>query len=143
VKVRLLYLVAGSLTFWLLVALPARWLGGGDRVVLVTLALALLCLVPAAVTLALGLGWLRGPPEQRLAVVFGGTAIRMPVVLGTAWALHANVEVFGRQAGFWLWLALFYLFILGLEVTLLLTGAPAAGTPTTPTAQDPVVCNGR
>jgi hypothetical protein len=143
VKLRLLYLVAGTLTLWLLVALPARWLGGGDRVVLVTLALALLCLVPAAATLILGLGWLRGPAEQRLAVVFGGTAIRMPVVLGAAWALHANVELFGRQGGFWLWLALFYVLTLGLEVTLLVTGAPAADTPTTPTAQDPVVCNGR
>ena len=40
-----------ALAFWLLVGLPARWLGGGDLAVLYSGTAALLCLVPGVIAL--------------------------------------------------------------------------------------------
>src|SRR5437588_221513 len=80
-----------SAAFWLLLALPARRLGGGDAAVVYSGTALALCLVPAVVTL-LWAGWaLDKSPEQQLTLVLGGTGMRLFVVLGSAWALFASV----------------------------------------------------
>jgi hypothetical protein len=127
---RILFLVGGVLAFWLLVALPMRAFGGGDAVVAATLILALLCLVPAALTLFVADRALGGPPEQRLLVVFGGTGFRMLFVLAGGWFLRSQVPFLRDQPGYWLWLVVFYLVTLGLEVALLLAGGRAESDAT-------------
>ena len=123
---RLLYLFGASAAFWLLVALPARHLGGGDAAVAYSGTALALCLVPGVVTL-LWAGWaLDKSPEQQLTLVLGGTGMRLFVVLGAAWALFASVPYFREHNGFWAWLLVFYLFTLALEMALLLAGRPAA-----------------
>jgi hypothetical protein len=152
VSVRPVYLAAGCLVFWLLLALPARALGVGDGVVLGTLALALLCLVPAVLTLILADRIAASAPEQRLLITLGSTGFRMFVVLGVAWALHRNVPFFEELPGYWMWLVVFYLFTLALEIVLLLaasrrdeqhaTPAPLE-TRITQAPDSPQVLNGR
>jgi hypothetical protein len=123
---RLLLLFAASAAFWLLVALPARHLGGGDAAAVYSGTALLLCLVPAAMTL-LWAGWaLKKSPEQQLALVLGGTGMRMFVVLGAGWALFALVPYYHEHNGFWAWLLVCYLFTLALEMALLLAGRPPA-----------------
>jgi hypothetical protein len=121
-----LYLVGVSAAAWLLAALPARHLGGGDPAVVHSGTALLLCLLPAAATL-LWAGWAgRHSPEQQLLMVLGGTGVRMGVVLGAALALTSLVPYYHHQ-GFWLWLLLFYLLTLALEVVLVVKGNPASG----------------
>jgi hypothetical protein len=126
VSYRLLLLVAGSLAFWLLLALPARAFGGGDEAMIVSGVTALVCLVPAALTLVWANRALGGSPEQRLVAVAGGMGFRMVVVLAAGWVLHSRVAFLREQPSFWLWLVVFYLFTLGLEMTLLLAGRSGA-----------------
>jgi hypothetical protein len=124
---RLAYFVGGSVTFWVLVAIPARHLWGGTSAVYAAVAL-LLCLVPTSLTL-LWAGWASGgSPEQQITMVLGGTGIRMFVVLAGAFALSSKVPYFQEQSGFWAWVLVFYLFTLALEVFLVLSprGAEAA-----------------
>jgi hypothetical protein len=86
----------------------------------------LLCLVPACLTM-LWVGW--GPrktPEQQVAAVLGGTGVRMFVVLGVCLLLTETVPYY-QHAGFLIWVLLFYLFTLGLEIVLLLRGRRTAG----------------
>jgi hypothetical protein len=59
-------------------------------------------------------------------MVLGGTGVRMAFVLGTALLLHFTVPSFQKQ-GFWVWLLIFYLFTLALEMVLIVKGNPAAG----------------
>jgi hypothetical protein len=123
---RPLFLIGGCLGTWLLVALPARALGAPASDMLGTLALAVLCMVPAAVALAVAERFSAGLPQRRILIVLGSTGIRMFLVLGIAWALYANVPFFHEVRGYWLWLIVFYLGALALEVCLLLAGIPRA-----------------
>lgn len=84
---------------------------------------ALLCLLPAAGTLAWA-AWGQGrSPEHQLYAALGGSGIRMFFVLG-AGMLLTNLTYF-QQPGFWMWVLAFYLFTLLLEVLLVLRGQPA------------------
>jgi hypothetical protein len=125
---RLLLLVSGSLAFWVLVGIPARLLGGGDAALVYSGTALLLCLVPAAVTLAWAGQALKGTVDQQLALVLGGTGLRMFTVLGAAWVLYEWVPYYRLSAGFWVWVLVSYLFTLALELTLLLAGRPAQET---------------
>ncbi len=110
-------LVIAIALLWAAVALPARWLWGPDAV-WQSAAAALLCLVPAALTLH----WARRGPRPSadpLAAMLAGTLVRLGVVLGVGLALNQTVEVL-QGVPFWLWLAAFYLTTLALEMTLLL-----------------------
>jgi len=122
---RLGWLIAGSLAFWAAVAYPARQLWGHQAFVYSLTAVGL-CLVPAVATLAWSQRALRGPPEQQLLLVLGGTGFRMLFVLGAALALYGLVAYF-RSEGFWLWVLLFYLVTLALEIGLMLASRPATG----------------
>jgi hypothetical protein len=124
VTARLLLLIGGVGAFWLLTALPARHLGGGDLAVVYGGTAALLCLVPAVVTLAWA-GWaFRRDAQQQLTMVLGGTGVRLFGVLLVAFLLTQYVPLY-QQGGFWTWLLVNYLFVLALEMGLVLTARPA------------------
>jgi hypothetical protein len=125
---RLLVLVGGSLLFWLLVAIPARYLGGGDAAVVYSLSAVAICLIPTVGTLYWGTRTVDGPAEQQLALVMGGTGVRMFFVLLAGLALYKLVPYYEAHEGFWIWLLVFYLFTLGLEMFLLLYGRSAKKT---------------
>jgi len=121
---RLSLLVAGSLAFWAVLALPARLL---DETAFVFSGVAcLLCLVPTAVTFV----WCRwsqqATSEQRLLAGLGGSVVRMVFVLGAGLAIFHLAPAFHYQR-FWLWVIVFYLFTLTLEMALLLTGDTPTG----------------
>lgn len=117
---RLGILLAGSLLFWGLTAGLAYLLWENQREVALgySLTALALCLIPAAGTM-LWIHWsAMNAPDQQLVTALGGTGIRMFFVLGVGWMLSSQVAFFGRQT-FWIWLLLFYLFVLALEMILL------------------------
>jgi len=125
VKTNVTVLIGGSLLAWAVLAYAAR-LWWGDTALVYSAVAVVLCLVPAAVTM-LWAGWaFRQSPEQQLLMLLGGTGVRMGVVLGAGLVLTMFVPFFG-QPSFWLWLLLFYLITLALEVVLVVKGRPASG----------------
>src|SRR5207237_1686545 len=82
---RVLFLVAGSLMFWLLASLPFRILAddskAGDAAVVYAGTAVLLSLIPTTLTLLWSSYALNQAPEQQLAAVLGGTGIRVFTVL--------------------------------------------------------------
>jgi hypothetical protein len=125
---RVLILVGGVAAFWLLLALPARHLGGGDEAVLQSGLAALLCLVPATAVLLWADWAFRQNPEQQMYAVLGGGGVRMFFVLSAGLVLGEVVGWFRGQVSFWAWLVLFYLFTLALEIGLMLKAGPKKST---------------
>jgi hypothetical protein len=121
-KGRLLLLVVGSAAVWVLLGYPlcCLWdnnlLGGHDGLMLSIVA-AVLCLIPTAGTLVWCDLVLGGSPEQQLMAVFGGTAIRIIFVIGVGMVLYQALEEF-HSSKFWLWIIIFYLTTLTLEMVL-------------------------
>jgi hypothetical protein len=110
-------LVVSELALWAVTFLPARYFGGTPAVAYSAVALAL-TLVPAVVVLVLA-GSLDGSsPQQTTLIVFGGTGLRMVFVLGGGLLVYTQVPYF-RQISFWIWLLVFYLYTLTVEVLLL------------------------
>lgn len=122
---RLMLLFGGTLTLWVLIALPTRALVDDPevkaRIIVYSGTTLLLCLIPTALTLIWCSAALQQAPENQLAAVMGGTGIRLLSVLLAGWALHSNVAFF-QDGSFWNWLLGAYLFTLALEMTLLLSG---------------------
>jgi hypothetical protein len=114
---RLGTLIAATLALWALLFFPARYLGGQEAV-FHSLVAAAVCLVPSSLTLA----WASRNParsaDQQMLLLLGGTGVRMTFVLGVGLALYLAVSYF-QQSSFWVWLLVFYLFTLGLEMVLL------------------------
>ena len=125
---RVLFLVGGSLMFWLLASLPFRILAedraAGDAAVVYAGSAVLLCLIPTTLTLLWSSCALKQAPEQQLTAVLGGTGIRIFVVLLAGFALFQWVPYFREYPGFWTWLLVSYLITLALEMTILLAGRP-------------------
>lgn len=116
-------LLIGALAFFVVVVYPAHWLGCTNAKLYGAVA-AGLCLVPA-MAIAAWAGWSpRRTPEQRLLLVLGGTFVRMGFVLGVGLVLYVLEPLF-RETAFWIWVTVFYLFTLALEVGVLLTGQAA------------------
>jgi hypothetical protein len=115
-KSPLLKLVGGTAGLWLAAALPA-WYCLGEVALLHASLAAALCLVPIVATL----GWAcragQRSPMHQLIVVFGGTGLRMAFVLGGGLANFFLVPGC-RVAAFWIWVLVFYLATLVLEVGL-------------------------
>jgi hypothetical protein len=112
-------LITGTVLFWLVVFYPARLLWGNEAVVRSAVA-GLLCLVPTAATLLWSQRALRGSPEQQLLAILGGTGVRMMVVIGagiTLYHFHPGLH----HPGFLIWVVVFYLLTLTLEISLLVT----------------------
>jgi hypothetical protein len=125
---RLLTLIGGVVAFWLIVGLPARWLGGGDDALLFCGAALLLCLVPSLGTLLWAEWAWKSRPEDVLIMTLGATGVRMAVVLLGAFLLTLVADPFRGRLAFWVWVIVCYLFTLGLEISLVLAGRPAART---------------
>lgn len=111
-------LVGGSLAFWLVVVYPAHLLWG-DSAVRFSATAGLLCLVPTVVTLAWSQKALKGLPEQQLLAVMGGIVVRMGFVIGAGMALHTLHPAFHYDR-FLIWVIVFYLATLALEMGILL-----------------------
>lgn len=111
------------MALWLLVGLPARHFGGGDEALQYTGTAALLCAIPMALTLALTARLAVKAPRMLAIGVLGATGLRMFVVLISGLVLAAFVPFYREQA-FWLWLVVFYLATLALDVGLLLASKP-------------------
>jgi hypothetical protein len=139
-KWRLLLLMAGSASLWAVLTVAycasAEWANaarakGTDEVVSQEVVsqntiemtpywsgiAALLCLLPTAATLLWCDLVLEGSPEQQLAAVFGGTAIRMAFVVAAGMVLYFNFDNY-HKTGFWLWVIVMYLATLALEMVL-------------------------
>jgi hypothetical protein len=123
---RLLILFAGCLAFWLLTALPARMLGGGDTAVAYAGTAMLLCFVPAALTLAWATWAMSQDAQQQLLLVVGGGGVRMFFVLVAGLVLTQFVPFYQEQAGFLFWLLAAYLFTLTMEIVLMLASRSLA-----------------
>jgi hypothetical protein len=108
--------MGGSAVLWVLLSYPAYLLGGVEGLRFSAVA-AVLCMVPTAGTLLWCDLVLGGSPEQQLMAVFGGTAIRIIFVVGIAMILYQEREEFHSTA-FWLWIIVFYLATLTLEMIL-------------------------
>jgi hypothetical protein len=100
-------------------------LGGGDTALTWSGTALLLCLIPAAATLAWAHWSLGGSPEQQLTLILGGTGLRLFFVLGAALVLTRLVPHY-QGLGFWIWLVVFYFFTLALDLVLMLSARPAA-----------------
>jgi hypothetical protein len=119
-----LILTGGVAAFWVLLAVPARYLGGGDNAVAQSGLAALLCLVPAAAVMAWAQWAFRKGGQHHLYAVLGGGGVRMFFVLGAGLLLSEVLGWYRGQLGFWVWLGVFYFFTLALEIALLLKGHP-------------------
>ncbi len=121
---RLALLLGLSLALWVVIVFPARRLG--DELALPYSAVALgLCLIPAAATLLWG-EFSNRSPAQQLLLALGGMGVRVAFVLGAAAGLYFLVPYF-QETHFWVWVLVFYLITLALEMTLLLVGRAPAG----------------
>jgi hypothetical protein len=125
-----LTLAAVAAAFWLLVALPARALGGGDEAAIHAGVAVLMSLIPG-VAVILWAGWaFRQDNNQQALAILGASGVRMFVVLGVALILYQGVPFFQR-GGFLLWVAGAYLFLLVAEVAMMVKARQT--TPTTNT----------
>jgi hypothetical protein len=130
-------LVGCTLVLWFLIAVPAHLLGrdvpllGGDSMLLYSIVAATLCVVPTALTLLWADWAYRQTPEQQLTMILGGTGVRMGLVLGIALLLYAMLPEFQQQS-FWIWLLVFYLLTLALEMVLVVRGKAASERPREP-----------
>jgi hypothetical protein len=88
-----------------------------------------LAFVPAILTFAWVVLTHRSVPEMQLLASLGGSGIRMAIALGGGYLLTATQpQLF--DGPFWSWLILFYLGLLGFEITLLVRQQPALnGSP--------------
>jgi hypothetical protein len=143
VSKRLGLLLGGTALFWLVVALAASQLWG-TRMVAISAAAAGLCLLPTVATLLWGVWAQEQAPAQQLLMIMGGTGVRMFVVLGVGLLLSTLVPYFKEENlyPFWGCILVFYMFTLGLEVTLLIVGRQATEPQTAgaklPTPNEPV-----
>jgi hypothetical protein len=129
VKRRLAGFLAAAVVVWVLAAGLAYFRWGEAEVAYCSVA-ALLCLLPSLGTLLWAAWGQNQSPEQQLTAVLGGTGVRMFFVLGTGLLLTNTVPFFAEHPqGFWLWLLLFYLVDLALEMTFLVAGRAEAGKP--------------
>ncbi len=124
----LLWLIAGTVTFWGLLTYPARLAWPDDPTFAWSTAAALLCLVPGALTLAWTTWAYKGQAQQQLVAVLGSTMVRMAVVVAGGLVLFLSVPAFAYQR-FWMFVIVYYLFTLALEMVLIVRAAPAKQEP--------------
>lgn len=120
-------LIGGTLGLWLLALYPAVELGGETALVHSAVAMAM-CLLPAVFTLVLANWACSQSPDQQLLLILGGGGVRMLAVLSVGLLLSTSVPYF-QPLAFWIWVLVFYLYILGLEVALLVAGRTPVEQP--------------
>lgn len=110
------WLVVGGAGLWVVALYPGLLLGGELAMLQSGVAL-LLCLLTSTGTFwwAMRAG---NTPEKQLLATLGGSGVRMLAVLGAGLILRlAWPEEFNDY--FWIWIAVFYLFLLAMETMLL------------------------
>jgi len=125
----------GTIALWLLAALPA-WLLSPETGLLDITVASLLCLAPMTATMLWCHYALRGAPEQQLLAVLGGTGVRLFVVLLGSIGLFFAVDALARPA-FLVWVVVFYLLTLTLEVILVVQRQNAASGTAAAGAREP------
>ena len=109
-------LVVGSFVLWAAVLYPG-WLLWGELALIQSAVAWLLCVAPGVATLL----WAQGrnaTPEMRTMAVLAGSGLRMFVTLSGGLLLTDLLpETFTKM--FWLWVGVFYMLLLALEVVLL------------------------
>jgi hypothetical protein len=115
-------LLLGTLLLWLVTLGVACLLWPDEQLALLQLSSTALglCLVPTVLTM-LWASWSSGQdPEQQVVAALGGTGVRMFFVLGVGLLLSSSVPYYQEHfRDFWIWVLLFYLATLALEMTLL------------------------
>lgn len=126
-KRRLLLLLTVPLGVWLVAAYPVHRLGGDEALVHSATAAAL-CLLPTSLTLVWSAWAERQSSDQQVMAMLGGTGVRLFTVVGLGLVLHLAVPYFAGQR-FLVWLLVYYLLTLALEMALLVAGRPVPGGP--------------
>jgi hypothetical protein len=116
VNKRVGWFLAVTITAWAFAAYPAQVLGG-DTALVYSATAAALCILPTTATILWATWAYRQAPDQQVIMILGGTGMRMGVVLGVGLLLNTMVPYFSGQ-GFWVWLLIFYLLTLAVEVLL-------------------------
>jgi MFS family permease len=128
-------LIAGTLALWAAAAYPAWWLGGSQGLAYSAVAV-ILCLTPPALTL-LWAEWVNDQsPEQQLTMILGSTVVRMGLVLGVGLLLYLMAPYFQHQS-FWVWLLVFYLLTLALEIVIVVSARSATDPRQGPVSSGP------
>ena len=119
----LVILIGGVLSLWIILGVPAFFIAG-ETALLFTGTAAVICLVPGVGTMVWCHRKAGGTPEQRLAAVMGGTVIRIGAAIGMGMVLFIWQPLF-HETAFLIWVIVFYLATLALEVTVLIRELPA------------------
>lgn len=114
-------LLFGAGIFWGLIAIPVRYLLGGELTYVYSGTALGLCLIPGIATLLWANWAARQDPEQFPITVLGATGVRLFGVLIVAFLLIQNVPLYRQEEGFLYWLVVCYSFTLALEMYLLLS----------------------
>jgi hypothetical protein len=127
---RVMLFTISCIVFWALTGVPARYMLDNELTLIHSGTAMLLCLVPGIITLAWA-GWaFQHDPEQQLFMILGGTGLRLFGVLAVAMLLYFNVPPFQAAFGFLVWLVVYYLGTLTMEMLLLLQArSGSAGRP--------------
>jgi hypothetical protein len=129
---RLGLLIGGSLFLWAVLAYPGWYLQGDLALFQSSVALAL-CLIPAVATYIWAARAFRGSPQTQALAMFGGSGFRMFLVLGVGYGLMLwRSDWFSSE--FWIWVLIFYLAILALEVWILVQISEAKDASDGPSA---------
>lgn len=115
-----LFLLSATLALWIALVIPARMIWG-DVAVIQSGSACLLCVLPACGTLIWIVRSRDQRPAQQMAAILGGTGLRMFGVLAAALVLFAAVPPL-HEVAFWIWILVFYLFTLALEMALVVRG---------------------
>lgn len=127
-KQRIGWLIGGSLAFWLVsvslahllwresVVLSTLGSGSVPRVLMDSVVALLLCLFPTVAVLVWASKAPATSPSQRMIQMLGSGGLRMASVLGMGMLLYSQVPEFQGQPSFWVWVLIFYLVTLVLEI---------------------------
>jgi len=123
----LLWLVGGTVAFWALLTCPALLLWPEDPTFTWSTTAVIICLVPTALTLAWTRRANKGRPEDQLVAVMGGTTARMAFVIAAGLTLFLTIKRYEYQR-FWIFVVVYYLFTLALEMAIIVRGANSENT---------------
>jgi len=118
----LVLFISGALLFGAVSLGIGYWFSDQDTLVQGGVAFTL-AFVPAAGTLAWVVFSYRASPHMQLMAALSGSGIRMVVAFGGGFLLTLALPQ-SFDTLFWYWLVLFYLVLLGLEITVLVWQQP-------------------
>jgi len=117
-----LTLIGAAVLLWALLLGPG-WLLQGEQALCQSLVALGLCLLPTIASFA----WMKSAkktPEMQLVAILGGTGIRLGAILGGGLALHELLPEYFPNV-FFMWVGVFYIAGLTLEIVLAMRLQPA------------------